>query len=260
MPARAALLLLFALPAFSATNWKLAWSDEFNGAAGSLPDAAKWTYDLGAGGWGNQELETYTKSPENVSQDGEGHLLIRAIKTGDGYTSARLKTQGKFTTEYGKVAVRMKIPRGQGIWPAFWMLGADIESAGWPACGEIDVMENIGKEPSIVHGTIHGPGYSGSKGISHQYSLPNGAALADDFHVYAVEWSPDSITFSLDDKSYGTVTPSDLPPGTHWVYRHPFFLLLNVAVGGAWPGNPDNTTQFPQTLLVDWVRVWHKAK
>ncbi len=266
MPIRILTLLFFALPALAATHWKLTsswrltWSDEFNGAANTPPDSIKWSYDLGAGGWGNHELETYTSAPLNVSQDGEGHLVIRAIKTSAGYTSARIKTQGKFTVQYGKIAARMKIPHGQGMWPAFWMLGADIKSAGWPKCGEIDVMENIGKEPSIVHGTIHGPGYFGSKGISHQYSLPNDVPLSDDFHVYAVEWSPDSITFLLDDKPYGTVTPADLPPGTHWVYNHPFFMLLNLAVGGDWPGNPNDSTRFPQKLLVDWVRVWQKPE
>jgi beta-glucanase (GH16 family) len=259
MLSRTLAVLALALPALGATDWKLVWSDEFNGAANTPPDATKWTYDLGGDGWGNQELEIYTKRPENVSQDGEGHLIIRAVKTGTGhYTSARIKTQGKFTVEYGKIAVRMKIPHGQGMWPAFWMLGADNKTAGWPDCGEIDVMENIGKEPSIVHGTMHGPGYSGSNGIGHEYSLPGGQALADDFHVYAVEWSSDAITFSLDDKPYGTVSPTDLPAGTHWVYNHPFFLLLNLAVGGNWPGNPDNTTQFPQALVADWVRVWKK--
>jgi beta-glucanase (GH16 family) len=259
MLARVLALLVFAFPALGATDWKLVWSDEFDGPARALPDATKWTYDLGGGGWGNQEPEIYTKRPENVAQDGEGHLIIRAIKTRAGnYTSARIKTQGKFTVEYGKIAVRMKIPRGQGMWPAFWMLGADNETAGWPECGEIDVMENIGKEPSIVHGTIHGPGYSGSKGIGHDYSLPSGHVLSDDFHVYAAEWSPDAITFLLDDTPYGTVRPGDLPAGTHWVYNHPFFLLLNLAVGGNWPGNPDNTTRFPQMLVADWVRVWKK--
>ena len=261
MPARALALLLLSLPALAANNWKLVWSDEFNGPANTLPDAAKWTYDLGAGGWGNQELEIYTRQPENTSLDGEGHLIIRAIKTDNGrYTSARLKTQGKIGVKFGRIAVRMKIPRGQGMWPAFWMLGDNIKSAGWPACGEIDVMENIGKEPSTVHGTIHGPGYSGSKGISYKYSLPDGRSLADDFHVYSAEWSSKSITFFLDGKPYGTVTPVDLPPGAHWVYDQPFFLLLNLAVGGAWPGNPDATTRFPQTLTVDWVRVWQREK
>lgn len=246
-----------ALPLFAASDWKLTWSDEFNGPANTLPDPAKWTYDLGAGGWGNKELETYTNQRENASLDGSGHLVITAIKTASGYTSGRLKTQGKFTVQYGKVAARMKIPHGQGMWPAFWMLGNDIETAGWPKCGEIDIMENIGKEPSIIHGTIHGPGYSGAKSIGHQYELPD-KALSEDFHVYAVEWSPEAITFLLDEKPYATVAPHDLPPGTNWVYNHPSFLLLNLAIGGDWPGNPDSTTQFPQSLVVDWVRVWKK--
>jgi beta-glucanase (GH16 family) len=177
-----------------------------------------------------------------------------------GFTSARIKTQGKFAVEYGKVEARMKIPRGQGLWPAFWMLGGDIATAGWPKCGEIDIMENIGKEPSIVHGTVHGPGYSGKDGISSQFSLKSGRRLSDRYHVYGVEWAPDSIRFLLDGKAYATVTPASLPRGAHWVYDRPFFLLLNVAVGGAWPGNPDHTTVFPQTMLVDWVRVSKQAR
>jgi beta-glucanase (GH16 family) len=261
MPIRIVVLLLAALPALAATHWKLVWSDEFNSAAGTAPNPGKWTYDLGGGGWGNQELEIYTKNPQNVSEDGKGHLVIRAIETAPGkYTSARIKTQGKFTVTYGKIAARMKIPRGQGMWPAFWMLGSNIENAGWPACGEIDIMENIGKEPALVHGTIHGPGYSGDKGISHQYALRSNPPLWKRFHVYSVVWSPASITFFIDKKAYATVTPRDLPPDTHWVYNRPFFLLLNLAVGGKWPGNPDQTTQFPQSLTVDWVRIWQKPK
>lgn len=261
MPIRIVVLLLAALPVLAATHWKLVWSDEFNDAAGTAPNPGKWTYDLGGGGWGNQELETYTKDPQNVAEDGKGHLVIRAIETAPGkYTSARIKTQGKLTVTYGKIGARMKIPRGQGIWPAFWMLGAHIESAGWPACGEIDIMENIGKEPALVHGTIHGPGYSGDKGISHQYALPGNPPLWKRFHVYSVVWSLASITFFIDKKAYATVTPRDLPPDTHWVYNRPFFLLLNLAVGGKWPGNPDQTTQFPQSLTVDWVRIWQKPK
>ncbi len=240
-----------------ASNWKLIWSDEFNGPANAAPDASKWTYDLGNGGWGNRELEVYTSSPENISQDGKGNLVIRAIKTdAGGFTSARIKTLGKFEFKYGKVEARIKIPRGQGMWPAFWMLGDNVAAVPWPACGEIDVMENIGKEPSIVHGTVHGPGYSGKAGITSQYVLPGGPALADDFHVYSVEWAPESIKFFLDAKEYATVTPPSLPKGARWVFDHPFFVLLNVAVGGAWPGNPDSTTVFPQTMLVDWVRIW----
>ena len=241
------------LPA--ASDWKLIWSDEFNGPAGAQPDESKWTYDLGNGGWGNRELEVYTKDPENVAQDGSGHLVIRAIKTdAGGFTSARIKTRGKFAVNYGKIEARIKIPRGQGMWPAFWMLGDNIGAEGWPKCGEIDVMENIGKEPFTVHGTVHGPGYSGGARISSGFSA--GSELADDFHIYGVEWAPESIRFFFDGKEYATVTPASLPKGARWVFDHPFFLLLNLAVGGAWPGNPDSTSTFPQSMLVDWVRVW----
>src|SRR4051794_13068078 len=173
-----------------AAEWPLMWGDEFDGPAGSAPDPQKWTYDLGAGGWGNQELETYTNQPANIQQDGKGHVVISAMRDKSGkYTSGRLKTQDRFTVQYGRIAARMKIARGQGLWPAFWMLGSDVQQNGWPGCGEIDVMENVGKEPSIVHGTIHGPGYSGASGISAAYELPSKAALAADYHVYAVEWT-----------------------------------------------------------------------
>ncbi|HZT38723.1 MAG TPA: glycoside hydrolase family 16 protein [Bryobacteraceae bacterium] len=236
-------------------RWQLVWSDEFNQEAHAPPDPTKWTYDRGGGGWGNQELEVYTDSAENVFQDGQGHLVIRALKAGSGFTSARIKTQNLFTVVYGRVEARIKIPSGQGIWPAFWMLGADITSVGWPACGEIDIMENIGKEPAIVHGTVHGPGYSGANGISAAFQSPSGAAFSDDFHVFSIVWEQDSIQFFVDNTLYHRVRPADLPPGAKWVYEHPFFILLNVAVGGKWPGNPDSTTRFPQSMLVDWVRV-----
>jgi beta-glucanase (GH16 family) len=254
-------LLLCALPLLSASDWKLVWSDEFNGPANSPPDSTQWNYDLGGGGWGNQELETYTGTHNNVFQDGKGHLVIRAIKTESGtYTSARLKTQGKFSIQYGKVEARIKVPRGQGLWPAFWMLGDNIAAVGWPECGEIDIMENIGKEPAMAHGTVHGPGYSGSRGITAQYALPGSPPLADDFHVYSIEWSPDLIRFFLDGTAYARVTPASLTNGAVWVYDHPFFLLLDVAVGGAWPGNPDQTTVFPQDMLIDWVRVSQRSQ
>jgi beta-glucanase (GH16 family) len=244
----------------------LSWSDEFEGAAGAGVDRSKWTFDVGGDGWGNQELETYTDRTRNASLDGKGHLVILADReqyTGlDGkardYTSARLKSQGLFSQAYGRFEARMKIPFGQGLWPAFWMLGADIESVGWPASGEIDVMENVGFEPSIVHGTFHGPGYSGETGPSAPYSLPSGARFADDFHVYAVEWEPTAVRWYVDDALYETRTPADLPPGTKWVFDHPFFVLVNVAVGGAWPRSPDATTVFPQRMLVDYVRVYSR--
>ena len=252
--------LLLASVAPGQRAWRVVWSDEFNGPANSSPDATKWTYDLGGGGWGNHELEIYTKDPTNVFLDGNGNLVIQAVRDGAGsYTSARLKTEGLFTIQYGRIEARIKIPFGQGIWPAFWMLGQDIRTVGWPNCGEIDIMENIGKEPSIVHGSLHGPGYSGNTPLTSKYSLPNGARFADDFHVYAVEWSPEKIDFMVDGVKYYTATAHDLPPGAKWVYDHPFFLLLNVAVGGSWPGNPDATTTFPQTMLVDYVKVWQQG-
>ena len=237
------------------SRWNIIWSDEFNGAARSTPDPAKWTYDLGGGGWGNHELEVYTNSIDNVFQDGQGYLVIQALKTDAGFTSGRIKTQGKFTFQYGRVEARIKIPFGQGLWPAFWMLGSDMPSVGWPNCGEIDVMENIGKEPATVHATIHGPGYSAANGISGKFDSGSGQKFADDFHVFAMVWEPNSIQFFVDGSLYHRVTLAALPAGAKWVYDHPFFLLLNVAVGGSWPGSPDNTSSFPQTMMVDWVRV-----
>ena len=253
-------------PQAPAPAWKLVWSDEFNGPNGSPVDTSKWVFDTGGGGWGNDELEYYTNRLENASQQ-DGNLVIKVLRekyTGAAgvtrsYTSARLKTQGKFSQTYGRFEARIKIPRGQGIWPAFWMLGNDIDKPGWPACGEIDIMENIGKEPSLVHGTIHGPGYSGDHGIGDPYGLPGDQRFADDFHVFAVEWEPNAIRFFVDDHMYATRTPADLPKETKWVYDHPFFLLLNVAVGGGWPGSPDASTVFPQTMLVDYVRVYERA-
>ncbi len=240
----------------TAQDRHLVWSDEFNGAPGSAVDPAKWVYDIGGNGWGNQELEAYTDSRANSHLDGEGHLVVKALQVAGGkFTSARLKTLGKFSFKYGRAEARIKIPFGQGIWPAFWMLGTDIESKGWPECGEIDIMENIGKEPDTVHATVHGPGYSGGEGISKAFQIAAGR-LADDYHVYAVDWTPERLDFLLDDHVYQTLTPASLPKGAKWVYDHPFFLLLNVAVGGAWPGNPDPTSVFPQTMLVDYVRVY----
>ena len=253
--------LLCALAGFAhAQAWKLVWSDEFDGPSNTLPNANKWTYDLGQNGWGNKELENYTKSLDNVHLDGQGHLVIRALREASGkYTSARLKTQGKFSTAYGKIEARIKLPFGQGIWPAFWALGANIEKVGWPECGEIDIMENIGKEPGIQHGSLHGDGYSDGHSITAKYELPKGEKLSDDFHVYAILWSADSIEFLFDGHSYLKATPASIPAGKKWAFDHPFFLLLNVAVGGDWPGSPDSTTVFPQEMVVDYVRVYQPA-
>jgi len=238
------------------------WSDEFNGAAGAAIDSSKWSFDTGGGGWGNSELEYYTDSTGNVAQDGQGHLAITARKENPAgyscwygsctYTSGRVRTSGKFTQQYGRFEASIKIPEGQGMWPAFWMLGDNITTAGWPAGGEIDIMENIGKTPNTVYGTIHGPGYSGANGVGGNTSI--GSALGDAFHTYAVDWSPNLIVWYLDGVEYFRATPAQIG-GNTWVYDHPFFMILNVAVGGGWPGNPDATTSFPQTMLVDYVRV-----
>ncbi len=235
----------------------LVWQDEFEGPAGTAPNPSNWTYDLGANGWGNQELENYTDSRENAALNGQGQLAITARRgSSGGYTSARLKTQGKFSFTYGRVEARIRAPKGQGIWPAFWMLGDDVTTVGWPACGELDIMENIGKEPRINHGSVHGPGYSGGHDITAQIEPPGTAALADDFHVYGLDWSPNRLEFFFDGQVYHTVTPAALPANKKWVFDKPMFVLLDLAVGGMWPGNPDQTTEFPQTMLVDYVRVY----
>jgi len=242
------------------------WHDEFDGPAGASFDRAKWVADTGGKGFGNQEREFYTTRAENVALDGDGHLVItaRAEPASSAYqcwygrclyTSTRLKTKGLFAQAYGRFEARIRIPRGRGLWPAFWMLGADIDSVHWPQSGEIDIMENIGREPAIAHGTLHGPGYSGAGGIGRADTLSQGA-YADDFHIFAVAWRPTEIRWYVDGRHYHRMTPADLPPGTKWVFDHPFFLLLNVAVGGGWPGDPDASTTFPQQMVVDYVRAY----
>ncbi|MEU6807989.1 lectin [Streptomyces sp. NPDC046831] len=236
------------------------FSDTFDGPAGSAVDPNKWQLETGDN-VNNHERQYYTSGTRNAALDGQGHLVITARRENPAnyqcwygtcqYTSARLNTSGKFTAQYGHVEARMKIPRGQGMWPAFWMLGTPVD---WPDSGEIDIMENVGFEPSTVHGTIHGPGYSGSGGIGAGYTLPNGQAFADAFHTFAVDWAPDSITWSVDGNVYQRRTPADLG-GRTWVFNKPFFLILNLAVGGYWPGDPDGSTVFPQQLVVDSVSV-----
>jgi len=249
------------------SGYTLVWSDEFNGADGTSPDSSKWTYDTGGKGWGNNELECYTNLTQNVQVKG-GNLVITAMNQpgyacSDGatndYTSARLKTQGLFSQAYGRFEARIQIPKGQGMWPAFWMLGNNITSVNWPACGEIDIMENIGKEPGTVHGSLHGPStVSNTSDATAPFSLPAGQNFSDAFHLYAVEWQPGSVSFFVDSNLYATFTQSQWPSGGTWVFDHPFFIILNVAVGGNWPGSPDATTVFPQQMLVDYVRVYTK--
>ncbi|HTA58746.1 MAG TPA: glycoside hydrolase family 16 protein [Candidatus Baltobacteraceae bacterium] len=250
-------------PQAAESRWTLVWSDEFNGPDGSRPDAAKWKFEVGGNGWGNQELQYYTTRPENSFIRG-GNLVIQTLqenfagtdRVARNYTSARMTTQGLFEQAYGRFEARVKVPRGQGIWPAFWLLGNDFGKVGWPACGEIDIMENIGKEPSTIHGSMHGPGYSGDFDFTSVYKLPGGVNFFDDFHVFAIEWEPGTVRFYVDQELYSTFTPSRLPAGRKWVFDHPFFIVLNVAVGGLWPGLPDSTTVFPQAMLVDYVRVY----
>lgn len=252
------------------TKETLVWSDEFNGAsAPSAPNRLNWTYDTGAGGWGNSELETYCAygssttpcDPKNpnayVGTDGYLHIVARNPASGV-YTSARLKSQGLQSFQYGRIEARVKMPVGQGMWPAFWMLGDDINTQPWPACGEMDIMESIGSTPSINHGSIHGTGFTGTA-IGTAYTLPNGQKFGDDFHTFGILWSPKSIKFYVDSPTnvYATYTPASLPKGGVWPFdAGKFFFILNTAVGGAWPGSPDKTTVFPQEMLVDYVRVY----
>jgi beta-glucanase (GH16 family) len=241
----------------------LIWSDEFNGPDGSRPNPGKWHIVQDGSGFGNNEQQYYTDRQVNVHQE-KGNLVITARKepfTGrDGvsraYTSARLETEGRFQQKYGRIEARIKLPNGQGIWPAFWMLGNDIPSAGWPACGEIDIMENVGFEPLKVHGSLHGPGYSGNNPLTGTYTLTKSARFSDDFHVFAVEWEPSVVRFYVDDSLYETQTIDNIPSSKRWAFDHPFFILLNVAVGGNWPGSPDGTSSFPVSMLVDYVRVY----
>jgi uncharacterized protein (TIGR03437 family) len=272
------MILVGAVSAQTTTGWQLVWSDEFNGTAGSPPDPTKWNYDLGGGGWGNGEAETYTNSTQNAFQDGSGNLVIRAIRDSNGnYTSARLQTgspgASTHTTDgswqYGLVEARIKLPFGHGVWPAFWMLGENIGTVSWPACGEVDIMENFGtygsvNDTSINNGTAHGPVATGS---SSDYSaggrdtLPFGETVSDDYHVYAIQWSANSVAFYVDGVLYYTAVPSSVPAG-QWVFNNPFFILLNLAIGGnsTFLGTPDPNSPFPnQDMLVDYVRVYQPA-
>lgn len=233
---------------------RIVWQDDFDGPAGAPPDPSVWSHELGAGGWGNDELQTYTASTANAALDGDGHLVITARREpGGGYTSARLVTAGKVAVGHGRVEARIQVPAGRGVWPAFWMLGCDLPEVSWPTCGEIDVMEVIGHEPDVVHGTVHGPGYAGADGITASHTHPGGS-LAEAFHVYSVDWAADRISWSVDGVAYHQVTREGVG-ADRWVFDTPFFFLLNVAVGGGWPGPPDDSTTFPAQMRVDHVRV-----
>ncbi len=221
------------------------------------PNPEIWNFNIGTGenGWGNNELQYYTSRSENVSVQ-NGYLLITARKEnyqGSGYTSARLLTKGKFENTYGRYEARIKLPYGQGIWPAFWLLGSDIPGEIWPQIGEIDIMEYRGQEPTVVLGTVHGPGYSAGQSISKRYELQNDR-FDTGFHIFGIEWGPEYINFYVDDVLYNQITPEDVPG--EWVFNHDFYIILNLAVGGSFVGSPNAETVFPQTMLVDYVRVY----
>jgi beta-glucanase (GH16 family) len=234
-------------------GWNLVWNDEFDGKS---VDRDNWTYDLGAGGWGNGELEYYTSREENARVE-NGMLIIEARQEkyeNSYYTSARLKTQGLQEFQYGRIEARLKVPKGKGLWPAFWMLGSNFDN-NWPDCGEIDIMEYIGKEPDLIMGTLHGPGYSGALGFSQwnrqEYNI------ADDFHTYAIEWETDQIRWYYDGEHYFTVTRDNVG-NRPWVFDQPFFIILNLAVGGQLAGVVGLDTVFPAQYYIDYVRVYQK--
>jgi beta-glucanase (GH16 family) len=268
-----AALAVLAAPQPARAQWTLVWSDEFGGANGAAPDPAKWRYDVGAGGWGNNELQYYcapgsntapcsTANP-NIFQNGSGQLVIRARNSGGTWTSGRMKTQGAAQFQYGRIEARMRLPIGAGLWPAFWMLGTDITTVGWPQCGEQDIMEWVPQHgPNTTSVALHGPGYSGGASIGRSFTFPNGGRVDDgNYHVYGVIWSPNQVQFYRDDhtRPFVTFTPANIPGGTQWVFNHPFFLIMNLAVGGNFPGPPNATTPNPALVLVDWVRVYQMS-
>ncbi|MFP4345668.1 MAG: carbohydrate binding domain-containing protein [Anaerolineales bacterium] len=252
-------------------EWVLAWSQEFNDAAGTAPDSIVWTHEIGDGalndiiGWGNSELQYYTDSTDNAATDGAGNLKITISEVNTAttdlvchygpceYTSARLITADKVEFAYGKIEARVKVPSGAGLWPAFWMLGTNIDEVGWPTCGEIDIMEYVGKAPNEVFGTLHGPGYSGGQGFGGIYDF--GYPVADDYHTFTIEWAPDEIHWYVDGINFHNATPADVAPN-EWVYNHPFFIILNLAIGGNFGGPVDPDLTFPREMLVDYVRVY----
>lgn len=234
---------------------RLVWADEFDRSAGSPPDERSWRHETGRPGWRNAELQTYTSETGNAFHDGDGNLVIRAIRTPAGYTSARLRTKGLREFRFGRVEARALLPSGAGLWSAIWALGGDIDTASWPACGEIDIVEHVGRDPARVFGTVHCPGKSGREG-------PNGgfmgsAPFGGGFHIFAVDWTPSAISWCVDGRSYFEVTRGDL--GSAWVFDHPFFFVINLAVGGWLGGEVAEATLFPADLKIDYVRVYGDA-
>jgi beta-glucanase (GH16 family) len=254
------------------TTWVQVWSDEFDGAAGARIDSTKWSYETADGcwagicGWGNNEKEYYTDAAENIALNGQGQLMIVARRAPTGltcsygpcrYTSARITTRGKLLAAPGRVEARIKLPAGQGLWPAFWMLGHDSPTTPWPDCGELDIMENKGSQVSTTSSAVHGPGYSGETPFAHSHSLASGV-LSDDFHTFAVEWDSLAVRFFVDGTAHYGVTRAEVEHYGKSILDQPFFLMLNLAVGGHFDGDPQSDAIFPATMLVDYVRVYTK--
>ena len=238
----------------SARDRQLVWSDEFD--EGTAPDPARWGYDLGGGGWGNNELQTYTTAPTNVRID-DGHLIIEAHRAADGgYSSARLVTRDRQTWNWGRFEIRARLPRGRGTWPAIWMLGADIAEVGWPLCGEIDIMEQVGYDPDTLVATVHTQAFNHVAGTQRSARVYR-PGMADDFHTYHLEWESDSIHIGMDGTEYFAYAKPDTATRASWPFDVPHYLLLNLAVGGNWGGARGvDTTVWPQRFEVDWVRVY----
>ncbi|HEY8165530.1 MAG TPA: glycoside hydrolase family 16 protein [Gemmatimonadaceae bacterium] len=261
------------VPAPTTGQWTQVWSDEFDGPSGSRIDAAKWNYDLSDGcaagicGWGNNEKEWYTDSPDNIALNGSGQLMIVARLAPSGmtcyygpcrYTSAKITTRGKLNAAPGRVEARIKLPSGQGLWPAFWMLGSSFPATPWPQCGELDIMENHGSTSSGISSAVHGPGYSGNTPFVRGYALTQGS-FSDDFHIFSVEWDSVQVRFLVDNTPHYTVTRTEMERYGKSVIGQPFFLILNLAVGGNFDGDPKSDAILPATMLVDYVRVYTPA-
>lgn len=260
---------LSSIPAFSTTiaglcaclatpalaQYTLIWSDEFNYTG--LPDPVNWNYDVGGWGWGNNELQYYKDADTDNTRVEGGNLVIELREESfdtNNYTSGRILTKGKWDWTYGRFEARIKVPDGpSGLWPAFWMLGSDIDAVGWPQCGEIDIMEYVSRLPNEIFGTIHGPGYSGGASFGNIYDF--GGPVSNEFHIYAVEWKPNEIRWYVDDILYHIATPSDVAPN-QWVFEHSHFIILNLALGGNFGGQLSPSLTFPQQMLVDYVRVY----
>lgn len=234
----------------------LSWCDEFEQENGSAPNQDNWTAEIGNDGWGNNELEYYTERLENACiKDGCLVITARQEDYQDAeYTSARLVTRDKVETAYGRVEARIMLPKGQGIWPAFWMLGS---TGYWPQCGEIDIMENVGNNMNIVYGSLHVPNKNDTlTSYSKKYKLPRRGDFSQKFHLFAIEWDTNKISYFVDSKKYMTVQKKKLPAKANWVFDNPFYIILNVAIGGDWPGSPDSSTVFPQNMYIDYVRIY----